>query len=47
MTTYTVGYIVGSLSAQSINRILSKALVRLAPARLVVRRNPDQGSSAV
>jgi chromate reductase, NAD(P)H dehydrogenase (quinone) len=31
MTTYTVGYIVGSLSAESINRILSKALVRLAP----------------
>lgn len=31
MTTYTVGYIVGSLSAQSINRLLSKALVRLAP----------------
>jgi chromate reductase len=31
MTTYTVGYIVGSLSAQSINRVLSKALVRLAP----------------
>jgi chromate reductase, NAD(P)H dehydrogenase (quinone) len=31
MTTYTVGYIVGSLSTESINRILSKALVRLAP----------------
>jgi NAD(P)H-dependent FMN reductase len=26
--SYTVGYIVGSLSAQSINRTLSKALIR-------------------
>jgi len=34
MTTYTVGYLVGSLSAQSINRTLSRALVRLAPAAL-------------
>jgi chromate reductase len=34
MTTYTVGYLVGSLSAQSINRTLSRALVRLAPATL-------------
>jgi len=31
MTTYTVGYIVGSLSSTSINRILAKALIRLAP----------------
>ncbi|HEY5856778.1 MAG TPA: NADPH-dependent FMN reductase, partial [Aldersonia sp.] len=31
MTTYTVGYFVGSLSSTSINRILSKALIRLAP----------------
>ncbi len=29
--TYTVGYFVGSLSSTSINRILSKALIRLAP----------------
>jgi len=29
--TYTVGYFVGSLSSTSINRELSKALVRLAP----------------
>jgi chromate reductase len=28
---YTVGYIVGSLSSTSINRILSRALIRLAP----------------
>jgi chromate reductase, NAD(P)H dehydrogenase (quinone) len=31
MTTYQVGYFVGSLSSKSINRILSKALIRLAP----------------
>jgi chromate reductase, NAD(P)H dehydrogenase (quinone) len=31
MTTYKVGYFVGSLSAQSINRVLSRALIRLAP----------------
>jgi chromate reductase, NAD(P)H dehydrogenase (quinone) len=32
MSTYQVGYFVGSLSSTSINRILSKALIRLAPA---------------
>jgi chromate reductase, NAD(P)H dehydrogenase (quinone) len=31
MTTYKVAYFVGSLSSKSINRILSKALIRLAP----------------
>jgi chromate reductase len=31
MATYTVGYFVGSLSSTSINRILSKALLRVAP----------------
>ncbi len=31
MTTYRVGYFVGSLSSTSINRTLSKALIRLAP----------------
>ena len=31
MTTYNVGYLVGSLAEGSINRILSKALIRLAP----------------
>jgi chromate reductase, NAD(P)H dehydrogenase (quinone) len=31
VTTYKVGYFVGSLSSKSINRILSKALIRLAP----------------
>lgn len=34
MSTYTVGYFVGSLSAQSLNRTLSKALIRLAPESL-------------
>lgn len=31
MRTYKVGYFVGSLSSTSINRTLSKALIRLAP----------------
>ena len=31
MATYKVGYFVGSLSSKSINRILSRALIRLAP----------------
>jgi chromate reductase len=31
MRTYRVGYFVGSLSSTSINRLLSKALIRLAP----------------
>jgi chromate reductase, NAD(P)H dehydrogenase (quinone) len=34
VTTYRVGYIVGSLSQKSINRTLSKALIRLAPSEL-------------
>ena len=32
--SYTVGYIVGSLAAESMNRTLSKALIRLAPDNL-------------
>jgi chromate reductase, NAD(P)H dehydrogenase (quinone) len=32
--SYTLGYIVGSLSAESINRTLAKALIRLAPGNL-------------
>ena len=31
---YTVGYLVGSLASDSINRTLSRALVRLAPPEL-------------
>jgi chromate reductase len=34
VSSYTVGYIIGSLSAESINRTLAKALVRLAPENL-------------
>ena len=34
MSTYKVGYFVGSLSSTSINRTLSKALIRLAPKDL-------------
>ena len=34
MSTYQIGYFVGSLSAVSINRLLSKALIRLAPEGL-------------
>lgn len=34
MSTYNVGYFVGSLSSTSINRLLSKALIRLAPKNL-------------
>ncbi len=34
MSTYKVGYFVGSLSSTSINRTLSKALLRVAPTDL-------------
>ena len=34
MTQFKVGYFVGSLATASINRLLAKALVRLAPAQL-------------
>ncbi len=34
MRTYQVGYFVGSLSSTSINRVLSRALIRLAPEDL-------------
>ncbi len=34
MTTYRVGIIVGSLSRSSINRTLSRALIKLAPDEL-------------
>lgn len=36
MSTYKVGYFVGSLSKESINRKLAKALVRLAPDGLTL-----------
>lgn len=34
MKTYKVGYLIGSLARQSINRKLAKAFVRLAPGEL-------------
>ena len=34
MTTYKIGYFVGSLSSTSINRVLSRSLIRLAPEDL-------------
>ncbi|MBW8772213.1 MAG: NAD(P)H-dependent oxidoreductase [Gemmatimonadetes bacterium] len=40
MTTYKVGYLIGSLSSTSINRILSKALIRLAPPGLEFHEIP-------
>jgi chromate reductase len=40
MTTYTVGYFVGSLATASLNRKLAHALVRLAPKALVMTEIP-------
>ncbi|MGB9223060.1 NADPH-dependent FMN reductase [Mycobacterium sp.] len=40
MDSHTVGYIIGSLSADSINRTLSKALIRLAPNNLAFQEIP-------
>ncbi len=37
MTTYTVGYLIGSLAKASINRKLAGALVRLAPDELQLK----------
>ena len=36
MTTFKVGYLIGSLAIGSVNRLLAKALVRLAPAELTM-----------
>jgi len=40
MATYKVGYIVGSLSSTSINRLLAKALKHLAPSELELTEIP-------
>jgi chromate reductase len=40
MSTYTVGYLIGSLARESINRLLAKALARLAPPELVLTEIP-------
>lgn len=40
MSTYNVGYMIGSLSKASINRRLARALVRLAPGELILKEIP-------
>lgn len=40
MQRFQVGYLIGSLSSHSINRLLSKALVRLAPPQLAFTEIP-------
>lgn len=40
MTTFNVGYFVGSLATKSINRLLAKALVRVAPPALTMTEIP-------
>jgi chromate reductase len=40
MTSYQIGYFIGSLSSTSINRILSRALIRVAPDDLVFTEIP-------
>jgi chromate reductase, NAD(P)H dehydrogenase (quinone) len=40
VTTFTVGYFVGSLAKESINRKLALALTRLAPHELQLREIP-------
>lgn len=40
MRTFNVGYFIGSLSSASINRVLSKALIRLAPEDLTLTEIP-------
>lgn len=40
MATYNIGYLIGSLSSTSINRTLSKALIKLAPDTLSFNEIP-------
>ena len=40
MTSFKVGYFVGSLASASINRLLAKALVRVAPSELQMTEIP-------
>jgi len=40
MAKYRIGYLVGSLSSKSINRMLGKALARVAPAELELHEIP-------
>lgn len=39
-STYTIGYFVGSLASDSINRCLARALIKLAPPHLSFREIP-------
>jgi len=45
-TTYKVGYVIGSLSSTSINRVLSKALIRLARRHRPRRRTAEPARGA-
>ena len=40
MSHYKVGYLIGSLATKSINRLLARALVRLAPPELAMTEIP-------
>lgn len=40
MTTYKVGYLIGSLATASINRQLAKALIKVAPPELTFTEIP-------
>ena len=40
MTTHQIGYLIGSLAKESINRKLANALVRLAPPQMQLREIP-------
>jgi chromate reductase len=40
MTMYKIGYFVGSLSSTSVNRVLSRALIRLAPEDMAFTEIP-------
>ena len=40
MSTYRIGYLVGSLAKGSINRKLAKALAKLAPPELALEEIP-------
>ena len=46
-TSYDVGRFVGSLPSTSINRILSRVLIRIAPEDVQSHRDPDRRSAAV
>jgi chromate reductase len=43
MRTYTVGYLIGSLSSTSINRVLARALIKISPPDLEFTEIPIRG----